>query len=217
MKLNFFWKRVPVAAFSNQSKKNTKKINYNEALKIPRNILVKKLTSLRILFWNPHLSGKIKKCSVNTIIFPRTYRIFMINFLGVNWPPNLSTLGLIGFLETLCTVLIIGGTCFPNYGIERFYLVLTGLLSFLGHVFMVLSAKFEKAATLALIRKSFDVILAFFFQMLFFQVLHWTNWTYFILHFKMLFLHFQTIHFILRIKQHNFRAASFFVYTVFCA
>ena len=37
---------------------------------------------------------------------------------------------------------------------------------------MVLSAKFEKAATLALIRKSFDVILAFFFQMLFFQVLH---------------------------------------------
>ena len=31
----------------------------------------------------------------------------------------------------------------------------------------------------------------------------------------MLFLHFQTIHFILRIKQHNFRAASFFVYTVF--
>ena len=198
MKLIFFWKHVPVAAFSNQSKKTQKRL-INKAFKMPRNILVKKLTSLRILFWNPHLSGKIKKFSANIIIFPRTYRIFIINFLGVNWPPNLSTLGLIGFLETLCTVLIIGGTCFPNYGIERFYLVLTGLLSFLGHVFMVLSAKFEKAATLALIRKSFDVILAFFFQMLFFQVLHWTNWTYFILHFKMLFLHFQTIHFILRL------------------
>ena len=44
-----------------------------------------------------------------------------------------------------------------------------------------LAAKFERAATGALLRKSFDVILAFLCQMLFFQVV------YNIMHFMLLF------------------------------
>ena len=91
-------------------------------------------------------------------------------FLDVHWYVILSVLGTTGFLITLFVVLIFQMTCFPEFGVNRFYMVLTGVLSFIGQIFFALWTKFENAAAGALLRKAFDVILAFLFQMLFFQV-----------------------------------------------
>ena len=51
---------------------------------------------------------------------------------------------------------------------ERFYLVLIGVLSFFSQTAIVVSAQFETAATVALLIKGFDVMFAFIFQIIFF-------------------------------------------------
>ena len=58
--------------------------------------------------------------------------------LDVNWSVTLSTMGLIGFLQTLIIVLILDSTCFGEYGIDRVFLVLTGIFSFIGQIFFTL-------------------------------------------------------------------------------
>ena len=60
--------------------------------------------------------------------------------------------------------------CLPESGLDIFWMVLIGILSFAGQIGISLSAHFESAASLALLRKSFDVIFAFLFQIMFFQV-----------------------------------------------
>ena len=54
---------------------------------------------------------------------------------------------------------------------QRLYIVLIGLSSFFGQIALVTLAKLESASSTALLRKSLDVILAFIFQILIFQVL----------------------------------------------
>lgn len=53
---------------------------------------------------------------------------------------------------------------------ERTELVLIGVMSFVAQIGLVVSAKFESATNVALLRKAFDVIFAFVFQILFFHV-----------------------------------------------
>merc|ERR1740122_14642 len=66
-------------------------------------------------------------------------------------------------------MLLVGVTCLPASGLDRLYLVLIGCLSFFAQIGLVLSAQFESAANVALLRKAFDVIFAFIFQILFFH------------------------------------------------
>ena len=92
-------------------------------------------------------------------------------FTDIHWSANCSALGVIGFVESgLVAVVIMGNTCLPESGLERFYLVLIGFLSFFGQIALTLAALFESAANIGLLRKAFDVVLAFIFQILFFQV-----------------------------------------------
>ena len=92
-------------------------------------------------------------------------------FSDIHWSANCSALGVIGFVESgLVAVFIWGNTCLPESGLERFYLVLIGFLSFFGQIALTLAALFESAANIGLLRKAFDVVLAFIFQILFFQV-----------------------------------------------
>ena len=68
-------------------------------------------------------------------------------------------------------VFVIGApTCLPDSLLDRSFIVLIGILSFGGQVALVVLTKFESASTTALLRKSFDVILAFAFQLIFFGV-----------------------------------------------
>ena len=88
----------------------------------------------------------------------------------VHWSDICTALGLIGFLITLSLSLIGQETCLPSSGIDRFLIILVGLLTFGGQLTLVLLAKIETASFAALLRKAMDVILAFLFQMTIFQV-----------------------------------------------
>merc|ERR1719350_552528 len=79
----------------------------------------------------------------------------------VHWTATVSTFGVFGFCECLAAMLLVGVTCLPASGLDRLYLVLIGCLSFFAQIGLVLSAQFESAANVALLRKAFDVIFAF--------------------------------------------------------
>ena len=70
----------------------------------------------------------------------------------------------------LIAVFTMGEFCLPESKLDRFYIVLVGVLSFIAQIGLVVSAQFESAATVALLRKAFDVIFAFIFQIVFFHV-----------------------------------------------
>ena len=95
-----------------------------------------------------------------------------MTFTDMHWSANCSALGVIGFVESgLVAIVILGSsTCLPESGLERFYLVLIGFLSFFAQFSLTLAALFESAANIGLLVKGFDVVLAFIFQILFFQV-----------------------------------------------
>ena len=88
----------------------------------------------------------------------------------IHWSVTCTVFGILGSFESLIAVLIFAPLCLPDSGMDKFYLVLIGILSFLAQIGLVLSAQFENAATVALIRKACDVIYAFIFQLVFFDV-----------------------------------------------
>ena len=88
----------------------------------------------------------------------------------MHWTATVSSFGVFGFFECLVALLLFGETCLPASGLERFNVVLIGCLSFFAQIGLVVSAQFESAANVALLRKAFDVIFAFIFQILFFHV-----------------------------------------------
>ena len=63
-----------------------------------------------------------------------------------------------------------GLTCLPETKIDRTLLVASGALLFLSQIFLVWSTKLENAATVALLRKAFDMVLAFVIQIVIFHV-----------------------------------------------
>ena len=114
------------------------------------------------------LKGKIPswKLQINQIyVFPKT-----ISFSDVHWSVTCTIFGILGSFESLVAVLIFAPLCLPDSGMDKFYLVLIGILSFFAQIGLVLAAQFENAATVALIRKACDVIFAFIFQLVFFHV-----------------------------------------------
>ena len=88
----------------------------------------------------------------------------------IHWSINCSALGLVGFIQSLIAITIIGCLCLPASGIERFYIALAGFLSFFGQWLLTLAALFESAANIGLLKKAFDVVFAFIFQMALFRV-----------------------------------------------
>ena len=96
---------------------------------------------------------------------------FSLEISDVHWSVNLSIYGCIGFVECLIAVLMFSPLCLPESGLERFYLILIGILSLFAQMTFVVACKFENAATVCLLRNAFNVIFAFIFQITVFQVI----------------------------------------------
>ena len=98
--------------------------------------------------------------------------MILFNFFSdVHWSLNCVAVGTIGSLESFFAIYILSNDiCLPESGLERFYIVLQGILSIFGQIGLTMAAIFESAANIGLLRKAFDVILAFIFQIAFFRV-----------------------------------------------
>ncbi|XP_019938875.1 solute carrier family 35 member G1 [Paralichthys olivaceus] len=74
----------------------------------------------------------------------------------------------IGFLECLITVSVLGEWKIPYCGRDRWILMLIAVLGIAGQVFLTKALQIEKAGPVALMR-TVDVVLAFIFQFIFFN------------------------------------------------
>ena len=88
----------------------------------------------------------------------------------VHWSTICSFSGWIGFVTSLIVMFFFGDLCLPDSNLDRLCIIVIGCLSLAGQICMVYTVKFESAGSTALIRKSFDVTLAFIFQIIFFHV-----------------------------------------------
>lgn len=92
--------------------------------------------------------------------------------LDVHWSLTCSVFGSIGFAESFLVVLIYNHPYrIPEIPLDKFFLFLVGILSFLAQSCLVLSAHFENATTVALLKTAFDVFFAFIFQITLFKEL----------------------------------------------
>uniref|UniRef100_A0A8C6P058 Solute carrier family 35 member G1 n=1 Tax=Nothobranchius furzeri TaxID=105023 RepID=A0A8C6P058_NOTFU len=79
----------------------------------------------------------------------------------------------VGFIESVITVSILGEWKIPNCGRDRWIMMLIAILGIVGQTFLTKALQIEKAGPVALVR-TVDVVLAFFFQFIFFnQALTW--------------------------------------------
>ena len=75
-------------------------------------------------------------------------------------------------------VLIVSPLCLPEEPIARLEIVSIGVLSFFAQIAFVVAAQYENAASVALLRNAFNVIFAFLFQIVVFQVGKSSTWFY---------------------------------------
>ena len=92
------------------------------------------------------------------------------SFSDVHWSVVLSHFGVWGCIEAAIILAARGKFCLPESQIDRWLIYCIGIASFLGQIFMIVSAKFESATNVALLRQSFDFILAFIVQISLFGV-----------------------------------------------
>uniref|UniRef100_A0A8C9JIT3 Solute carrier family 35 member G1 n=1 Tax=Panthera tigris altaica TaxID=74533 RepID=A0A8C9JIT3_PANTA len=81
----------------------------------------------------------------------------------------------LGLLESVIVLFIIGEWSLPYCGLDRLFLILIGLFGLGGQVFLTKALQIEKAGPVA-IMKTMDVVFAFIFQIIFFNDMP-TWWT----------------------------------------
>lgn len=79
----------------------------------------------------------------------------------------------IGFIECIITVSVLGEWKLPSCGRDRWIMVLIAVLGIAGQTFLTKALQIEKAAPVALMR-TVDVVLSFIFQFIFFS--HTPTW-----------------------------------------
>ncbi|XP_048194627.1 solute carrier family 35 member G1 [Perognathus longimembris pacificus] len=75
---------------------------------------------------------------------------------------------ILGLLESIIVLFILGEWSLPHCGLDRLFLILIGLLGLGGQIFMTKALQIEKAGPVAM-TKTMDVVFAFIFQIIFFN------------------------------------------------
>ena len=77
--------------------------------------------------------------------------------------------GWVAILETVSLTFINGGFKAPSCGIEQWLVILLGIFSFCGQMLLTLALKQENAGPVAVVRAATDIVLAFIWQIWFFN------------------------------------------------
>lgn len=77
--------------------------------------------------------------------------------------------GWVAIVETVILTAAIGNFGLPNCGLNQWLVILLGIFSFCGQTLLTLALQNEHAAPVSIVRASVDIVLAFFWQILFFH------------------------------------------------
>ena len=111
----------------------------------------------------------IAMLGISMLGMPPVY-IFLRMLKDIHWSVTLTAFSCFGFVECLIAVFIFTQFCLPESDMDIVYMIFIGALSFFGQIAFMVSVYFENAANVALLRNAFNVLFAFIFQIIFFQV-----------------------------------------------
>uniref|UniRef100_A0A1A8FP62 Solute carrier family 35 member G1 n=1 Tax=Nothobranchius korthausae TaxID=1143690 RepID=A0A1A8FP62_9TELE len=119
-----------------------------------------------------HVKGAI---AAFTGAFAAAFTFVILRKMGksVHYYLSVWYYAVVGFIESVIAVSILGEWKIPNCGRDRWIMMLIAILGIVGQTFLTKALQIEKAGPVALVR-TVDVVLAFFFQFIFFnQALTW--------------------------------------------
>ncbi|XP_041671418.1 solute carrier family 35 member G1 [Cheilinus undulatus] len=114
-----------------------------------------------------HLKGTIAAFA-GAIGAAMTYVVLRKIGKSVHYYLSVWYYAVIGFLECIITVSVLGEWKLPSCGRDRWMLMLIAVLGIAGQTFLTKALQIEKAGPVALMR-TFDVVLSFIFQFIFFN------------------------------------------------
>ncbi|KAG7506631.1 solute carrier family 35 member G1 [Solea senegalensis] len=117
-------------------------------------------------YWN-HIKGTIAAFA-GAVAAAFTFVVLRKMGKSVHYYLSVWYYAVIGFIECLIAVSVLGEWKIPSCGRDRWMLMLIAVLGIAGQTFLTKALQIEKAGAVSLMR-TVDVVLAFFFQFIFFN------------------------------------------------
>ena len=107
--------------------------------------------------------------ALGSTVFGASVYIVIRKMTSVNHFVIMFNFGWVAILETVSLTFINGGFKAPSCGIEQWLVILLGIFSFCGQMLLTLALKQENAGPVAVVRAATDIVLAFIWQIWFFN------------------------------------------------
>lgn len=107
--------------------------------------------------------------ALGSTVFGASVYVVIRKMTSVHHSIIMFNFGWVAILETLVLTFITGGFTAPACGLEQWLVILLGIFSFCGQMLLTLALKQEHAGPVAIMRAATDIVLAFFWQIWFFN------------------------------------------------
>lgn len=105
--------------------------------------------------------------ALSSTLFGANVYVLLRALKGLHFSVIMTNFGAFALVYTLIVCWMIGAICWPQCGIDRVFVVLLGIFSFLGQILLTISLQLEQAGPIAIARCA-DIVFAFIWQMIFF-------------------------------------------------
>ncbi|XP_035218714.1 solute carrier family 35 member G1-like [Stegodyphus dumicola] len=114
-----------------------------------------------------HVYGVL--AALGSTVFGASVYVVIRKMTGVHHAIIMFNFGWVAILETTLLTFITGKFTAPACGLEQWLVILLGIFSFCGQMLLTLALKQEHAGPVAIVRAATDIVLAFIWQIWFFN------------------------------------------------
>ncbi|XP_054719285.1 solute carrier family 35 member G1-like [Uloborus diversus] len=107
--------------------------------------------------------------ALGSTVFGASVYVVIRKMTGVHHAIIMFNFGWVAILETVILTFATGSFTAPSCGLEQYLVILLGIFSFCGQMLLTLALKQEHASPVAIVRAATDIVLAFFWQVWFFN------------------------------------------------
>ncbi|KAG8190162.1 hypothetical protein JTE90_008696 [Oedothorax gibbosus] len=107
--------------------------------------------------------------ALGSTLFGASVYVVIRKMTAVHHSIIMFNFGWVAIIETTCLTFATGSFTAPACGLEQWLVILLGIFSFCGQMLLTLALKTEHASPVAIVRAATDIVLAFFWQIWFFN------------------------------------------------
>lgn len=105
--------------------------------------------------------------ALSSTLFGANVYVLLRALKGLHFSVIMTNFGGFALVYTFIVCWSIGALCWPQCGIDRVFVIILGIFSFLGQILLTLSLQLEQAGPVAIARCA-DIVFAFIWQIIFF-------------------------------------------------